>query len=163
MDLEMKPDRPPFLGLLLLAGIFGAAALIGVAGGAWAGFAAGGGFCGGGLVARWSDPVARKQWFMGLAAFLAVCGLFMLSSCGYSVTPSADGPDRVSNVILKCEARTVADGNITYRPENGAKCSTGTVRNVRQVVTVKTAKGTTYEVDVDAKATVMPGSEWPPK
>ena len=77
---------------------------------------------------------------------------------GSAPTVTAE-PDRVVGVRLACEGRPV---DSVARPMTGSECTnSGAVRNVRQVVTVRTADGRTYQVEVGPEIRVTIGQAWP--
>lgn len=88
----------------------------------------------------------------------------LLAALALSVTVAScggDDPDRVVAVTRKCEIRTSASstGVVTLV---GAACDSEGVLSRRLEVSVRTARGTTYTVDMEPGTAVTVGAEWPP-
>ncbi len=115
----------------------------------------------------------RQAAVTGLVLFVASA---VIAACGGEREPE---PDRVVNVVLRCEQRASTFDGVYHppRPFTGTECerriSAGveaggtpeqvySVWNMRQEVTVRTASGGAYTIEVSPATPVAVGNQWPP-
>lgn len=95
---------------------------------------------------RESSLPRASRWLLagvgGAALFLIACG--------------GNDPDRVVGVLIRCDA----NGTTVRVDMSGPDC-TGNVRNIRQVLTVRTSDGKTYTAEVPISPTIQLGQQWP--
>lgn len=89
--------------------------------------------------------------------------IFSLAACSDSA-PKAE-PDRIVGITLRCEQRQGSlNTGYTYTTITGAACAKSriTYRNQRQLVTVRTSSGGSYQVEADEHLMLEVGGPWPP-
>ncbi len=97
---------------------------------------------------------------------MALLAALLMVGCSSSPAPSP--PDTVVAVRLVCQRRESSfsiDAPAAYVPDAGPRCAKTVNRDVHYEVTMKTAQGSAYTVNVIWPATPEPqvGKEWPPK
>lgn len=107
-----------------------------------------------------------RRW-LGVVGGVAIAASALSGIATYSLVPG-DASDVVVGVLLKCNV-VGGGGNIPYASvdRNGAECPPPepnvAIQNRRLAVTVRRARGTTYDVELPSDTPVKVGDPWPPK
>lgn len=98
-----------------------------------------------------------------VAVLVAAAAMLGFAACSDSA-PKPE-PDRIVGITLRCEQRQGSlDTGYTYTTITGPACqkSRFTYRNQRQLVTVRTSSGGSYQVEADEHLMLEVGGPWPP-
>lgn len=107
--------------------------------------------------------IASLEWRTMRGLLLCLPLVALGTGCSRGDTPE---PDRVVNIERKCEWFVTGVG-FQRAPQSFCEAvfdgsqENSSIREARLRLTIRTAQGTTYEIDVDPRSSVRVGDQWP--